>query len=135
MLTDIPASASAAALYTGLLILMGLYLQGRVIGLRRSRKIGLGDGQDKELMRAIRVHGNFVESAAFGIGALIMLALIAAPAAVIHGVGAMLFAGRIAHAYGLTRTAGSSPGRVAGMVLSLTALGLAGLILIVRAIW
>lgn len=132
---ELSPSVSAAALHTGLLILMGVALQLRVIRLRRSRLIGIGDGKDKELALAIRVHGNFVENAAFGIGGLIMMALIGAPAAAVHGVGVLLLAGRIAHAMGLGKTAGASPGRVAGMVLSISALTLAAITLILRAIW
>lgn len=128
-------SIAAAALYTGLLILMGIALQIRVIRLRRALLIGIGDGKDKSLGLAIRVHGNFVENAAFGIGGLIMMALIGAPAAAVHGVGALLVAGRVAHAVGLSKTAGSSPGRIAGMMLTMAALALAAITLIVRALW
>lgn len=132
---NVPAHVSAAALYTGVLILMGIVLQWRVIGYRRTKKIGLGDGQDKELARAIRVHGNFAENVPFVLAGLIMLALIGAPAIVIHGVGLLALVGRMAHAFGLTQTAGSSVGRVAGMIMTFTALIITALALIVRAIW
>jgi uncharacterized protein len=135
MLDPVTPNLAAAALYVGVLILMNIVLQVRVIVMRRSKLIGIGDGQDKEMARRIRVHGNFVENAMFGIGALIMLALIGAQAAVIHGVGVLLLAGRVAHAIGLGRSAGSSVGRVAGMMLSFTALSIAALVLIARAIF
>lgn len=128
-------SIAAAALYTGLLILLGLALQIRVIRLRRALLVGIGDGKDKSLALAIRVHGNFVENAAFGIGGLIMMALIGAPAAAVHGAGMLLLAGRIAHALGLGKTAGSSPGRIAGMLLTMAALVLAAITLILHALW
>ncbi len=134
-LTILSAQLSAAALYSGVLILMGIVLQARVIMQRRTKLVGIGDGQDKELARAIRVHGNFSENAPVAIGALILLALVAAPAALMHLLGIMIVVGRAAHAFGLSRTAGSSPGRVAGMVLTLTALGIAALTLLARALW
>jgi uncharacterized membrane protein YecN with MAPEG domain len=135
MMHHVPAHIAAAGLYVGLLILMSLVLQFRVIRLRRSKLIGIGDGQDKELARAIRVHGNFTESVPFGMAGLVMLALIDAQAVLIHGVGLLLLAGRIAHAVGLSRTAGKSAGRVAGMIMTLFALGVAALALIAAALW
>jgi uncharacterized protein len=135
MLDPVTPHLAAAALYVGVLILMNIALQFRVIGMRRTKLIGIGDGQDKDMVRRVRVHGNFVENATFGIGALIMLALIGAQAAVIHGVGLLLLAGRVAHAVGLGRSAGSSAGRVGGMILTFTALAIAALVLIARAIF
>lgn len=132
---NVPAHILAAALYTGVLILMGIVLQVRVIGHRRSKQIGIGDGQDKELARAIRVHGNFSENVPFALAGLIMLALIGAPAVVIHGVGLLIVIGRLAHAVGLSQSAGSSLGRVGGMIMTFSALIITALALIVRAIW
>lgn len=132
---NVPAHLSAAALYTGVLILVGIALQARVIKHRRTKLIGIGDGQDKELARAIRVHGNFAENVPFVLAGLVMLALIGAPAVMIHGVGLLAVIGRLAHAYGLSRSAGSSVGRVGGMIMTFTALIITALALIVRAIW
>jgi uncharacterized protein len=132
---NVPAHISAAALYTGILILMGIALQFRVIKHRQTKKIGIGDGQDKDLARAIRVHGNFAENVPFVLAGLIMLALIGAPAVVIHGVGVLAVVGRLAHAAGLSKSAGSSVGRVGGMLMTFTALIITALALIVRAIW
>jgi uncharacterized protein len=41
---------------------------------------------------------------------------------IIHGVGVLFLVGRTAHAYALSASAGSSIGRVAGMMLTFTAL-------------
>ncbi|MCX7340687.1 MAG: MAPEG family protein [Hyphomicrobiales bacterium] len=135
LMEDVPAHVSAAALYTGVLILMGIVLQFRVIGLRRSKKIGIGDGKDPMLARAIRVHANFAENVPFALAGMVMLALIGAPASVIHGVGILTVVGRALHAVGLTSSAGSSFGRVGGMMMTFSALILTALALIVRAIW
>ena len=43
------------ALYAGLLGLMLIFLSWRVVRLRRGEKVGMGDGGNKELARAIRV--------------------------------------------------------------------------------
>ncbi len=132
---NVPAHIAAAALYTGLLILMAIVLQVRVIRHRRSKKIGIGDGQDRDLTRAIRVHGNYVENVPFVLAGLVMLALIGAPAIVIHGVGLLMLLGRIAHAIGLSQSAGSSLGRVGGMIMTFIALIITAVTLIVRAVF
>ena len=131
---NVPAHISAAALYTGVLIMLAIVLQVRVIRHRGSKKIGIGDGQDKDLARAIRVHGNYVENVPFALAGLVMLALIGAPAIVIHGVGLLMIVGRITHAIGLSQSAGTSLGRVAGMLMTFAALIITAVTLIVRAI-
>jgi hypothetical protein len=128
------AALNAAAFWCGLLIIMNVVLQVLVIRLRRSKLIGLGDGQDKQMARAIRTHGNFAENAPFGIGALILLALTGSPAIVVNGVGGLLVIGRGLHAWGLSRSSGSSVGRVGGMMMTFTALIIAGLVLMSRII-
>jgi uncharacterized protein len=44
------------------------------------------------------------------------LALTGASGWILHGVGLLFLAGRALHAFGLSRTAGSSMGRVGGML-------------------
>lgn len=124
----------AASLYTGLLILLGIALQVRVIRIRRSKLIGVGHGNDRELEKAVRVHGNLVENAGFGIAALILLAATAASIFIIHAVGLLMLVGRVLHAIGLSGSAGTSAGRVGGMVLTFASLILASVTLIVRAV-
>jgi hypothetical protein len=121
---------AAVALYAGLLLIMNIVLQVRVIRLRRSRKIGIGDGQDRDLTRAARVHGNFVENAPFLMAALVILAVLDTRAVVLHALGVAFVAGRVLHAVGLHGSAGSSLGRVGGMVLTFLALGVSALLLI-----
>jgi uncharacterized protein len=122
-----------AGVYSALLILFGIFLQLRIIRQRKPKQIGIGSGQDRILERDIRVHGNFVENATFGISALILLALSAAPVLILHAVGLLMVVGRGAHAFGLAGSAGSSLGRVGGMVLTLLALVIASLTLMIRA--
>ncbi len=110
------AGLRPAAVYAALIVLMGVYLAFRVIGQRRSKLIGMGDGGDKSVARHIRVHGNFCENAPFALALLILLALLGAPVLVIHAVGLLFLAGRAAHAFGLSRFGGSSVGRVSGML-------------------
>jgi uncharacterized protein len=107
-----------AGIYAALIVLMGVALTYLVIKQRRSKLIGIGDGGDKTAARLIRVHGNFCENAPFALALLILVALTGGPSWTVHGVGLLFLAGRGAHAYGLSQSAGSSAGRVGGMIMT-----------------
>jgi uncharacterized protein len=111
-----------SALYIALLIVMLVVLAFLVINQRRKKLIGIGDGGDKVAARMIRVHGNFCENAPFAMALLILLPMLGGSSFLIHGVGGFFLLGRMAHAYGLSQAAGSSVGRVGGMVMTLTSL-------------
>ncbi len=108
---DVTASAHAAALWAGLLILLMLVLSLLVVRQRAKHEVMLGDDGVPELARASRAFGNAAEYAPAGIAALALLALVQAPPLILHIVGATLFVGRVAHAIGLSLTGGPSPGR------------------------
>ncbi len=111
-----------SALYVALIVLMGIVLTFMVIRQRRSKLIGIGDGGDKTVARTIRVHGNFAENAPPALALLILLPLVGAAGWLIHLVGLLFLTGRCLHAMGLLKSAGSSVGRVAGMLMTLTSL-------------
>lgn len=102
------------ALYAGLLafIMLGLAMG---TGLARGKhKVSLGDGDNPELLVAIRRHGNAVE---FVPMVLILLALLeanGASAAWLHGLGAALLIARIAHPLGLSAIRAVHPARIIG---------------------
>lgn len=106
------------ALYAGLIGVLLLVLAARVSRLRRARKVGLGDGGDRDLQRAIRVHGNAIEWALPGVLLLLVAELNRADPLLLHACGIAIVAGRLLHAYGLTRTAGVSFGRFYGSAAS-----------------
>ena len=114
------------ALYAGVLALVYVALAWRVIGLRRRHEVGIGDGGHKDLARAIRVHANFAEYTPLALLLTGMIELNGAPAWLVHGCGAALVVGRVGHAWGLGRSAGTTVGRFYGMVLTFTALLVAG---------
>ena len=136
LLAIAPNAAEAlafSATYSALLVLLGIALAVRVIGVRRSERIGIGDGGSKELARRIRCHGNYSEYAPLLIGLLILLPLLGAKAWLVHLVGLMGLVGRVAHAYGLSQSAGTTFGRLGGMILTFTALGIGAIALLVLA--
>ena len=115
-------ATSAAALYVGLNLFIILALIWQVIQHRRGQKIVLGDGGYAPLVRAIRAHGNAIEIAPIALIGLVVLAVSGSPAWVVHVGGLSLTIGRVLHGIGLSKSEGASFGRMAGMILSLTAL-------------
>jgi uncharacterized membrane protein YecN with MAPEG domain len=122
MTTPLMHAIQAAALWSGLLILMMLVLSGIVVSGRRKHLVSFGDGGKADLLAASRAFGNLVEYATPGMIALLLLAAVGAPAWMVHGVGATLLAGRVIHALGLLFQTGPALGRALGMVLTWVAL-------------
>lgn len=131
MLTDMTAT-QAAALWSGLLILLLIVLSVGVVLARRKHRVLLGDGGVAQLTVAGRVFGNAAEYVPAGIGGLALLALLGMPVMAVHAVGGVLFVGRLSHAVSLNdRT--PTLGRVVGMALTYLALFTAGGMLVVHA--
>lgn len=111
-------SVPITALYASLLTLMFLGLAVRVSRLRRTHRIGVGNGEVPELALAVRVHGNFIEYVPLALLLLLLLELNGTAVAWLHAFGLLLLVGRILHAVGLGQSAGVSFGRFAGTVLT-----------------
>lgn len=125
-------AAQAAALWSGLLILLLVILSFRVVMGRQKHRVVLGDGGNDDMVLRGRVFGNAAEYIPVGIAALAALTLLGLPAWSLHAVGGVLFIGRLLHATGLT--AGKpTPGRLFGMVLTYFALIAAAGMLVVHA--
>lgn len=105
-------------LYLALSLVLLLVLSNRVIYLRRTLQVGIGDGGQKPLVRAIRAHGNFVEYVPLSLLSLLVLEGLGAPAWELHALGGSLIVGRALHAYGLSTHAGTSFGRFWGLALN-----------------
>jgi uncharacterized membrane protein YecN with MAPEG domain len=119
-------------LYAGLCGLLFIWLSWKVIVERRRSKVGLGDGGDPDLQRAIRVHANFIEYTPF---ALVLLALVdvsSGPDWLVHGAGIVLVVSRVLHAQGLG--AGYSRGRYFGTLGSWIIIAGLSLALVANAI-
>jgi uncharacterized protein len=104
------------ALYAGLLALVLLALALRVIRLRWKLRVGIGDGGDKAMARAIRVHGNATEHVPIALLLLLVAELNHAGPTLLHACGIILVVARILHALGLGRTIGASWERMAGTI-------------------
>jgi uncharacterized protein len=131
---SLDAPLGAAMIHAALLMLMAAALVALVIRRRQIAGVGLGDGGNRDLAKAIRVHANFVEFAPFAIASYILLALAGVSALFIHGLGAVFLAGRVAHAAGLAQHEGASLGRAIGAGTSILVLCVAAVRLLVGAL-
>lgn len=107
-----------AALYAALVVLLLLVLAIPISRLRRVSGVGLGDGGNRELARAIRAHANLLEWGVPAIVLLLIAELTRAPVLLLHGCGMVLIVGRVLHAFGLSRSSGYSFGRFVGTALT-----------------
>ena len=107
--------------YAGLLALWFVILTARVILVRRSEGVSLGDGDNKVLARRIRGHANFAEYVPITLVVLGFFEMSGGATWAVHAVGLMLLAGRLLHGYAFSFT-NHSPLRVPGMMLTLFSL-------------
>lgn len=107
------------ALFAFPLVLLYLALAFRVIGARRGRRVEIGDGGDRELLRRMRVHANAAEYIPLALIVLGLAESLGAPAAILFSSGAVLSLGRALHAYALSQEPHVLRLRVFGMVLTM----------------
>jgi len=111
------------AIYAGLMALWLMGLGFVVVRLRRRHDVSVGDGGHRDLRLAIRAHGNASEYVPI---ALILLGLaegLGAPVWVLHLFGSTLVAGRLLHGGYFLAGARRLNLRVAGMLLTVGAIG------------
>jgi uncharacterized membrane protein YecN with MAPEG domain len=126
---DATPSAHAAAFWVGLHLILLLVLSLLVVRQRRAHGVVLGDEAIPALTQAIRAFGNATEYVPAGLVALAVLAMTGAAPMVL-----ILFAGRLAHAIGLSRHGGSSMLRSGGVIATWLAYILGAVALIFYAI-
>lgn len=112
-------------IYASILTFILIYLSLSVVKLRMKHKVSLGDGGHEDLHRAIRAHGNFVETALWGIFMLFLLEYQDANVFVLHGLGVLLVAGRVLHLQAIKSS--NLTLRKGGMVATLTVFAVAAL--------
>ncbi len=108
--------------YAALLAIFYVVLAFAVVRQRMKLRVGLGDGQQPSLIKAIRIHGNFAEYVPFALLLLLLLEQKAGLSWQLHLIGGLILGGRLLHALGLMQSAGTSPWRFLGMVSTFTAL-------------
>ena len=98
-----PPMPAITALYAALVALVLLVLAVRVSSLRMRLKVGLGDGGDPGLQRAVRAHANAVEWALPVLLLMLIAELNRAVPLLLHACGIVLIVARVLHGFGLTR--------------------------------
>jgi uncharacterized membrane protein YecN with MAPEG domain len=101
-------------------IVLAIALGLNVVRFRITREVGIGDGGDKDLKRAIRVHANFIEWVPFALLAIGMAELRGVSETTVGILGAVLFVSRLGHAVGFSRSIEVSIGRTGGMTVMIT---------------
>jgi uncharacterized protein len=124
----------ATAFWGALLAVVFLWLSLRVIGTRRRARVAIGTGGDPALERAVRAQANFAECVPL---ALVLMALAEAGGTrgwVIHALGGVLLAGRIAHGWGIAREPEDLRFRIGGMAATFSVIALAALAALATAL-
>jgi len=118
-------------LYAAALTALFITLSLRVIALRRSGRVSLGDAGDPALLARIRAQGNCAEYAPRGV-VLLLAELAGTSAALRHLSGLLLPAGRIGQAWALSGR-GRFAVRTAGMLMTFAALVLSAVLALPRS--
>ncbi len=113
---DIPITITP--FYAALAALLLVLLSVRVIRLRRSQKVAIGDGENPLLRRAMRVQANFTEYAPLTFLLIAFAELQGVQAFTIHLLGGFLILGRVLHAFGVAQETEKFRFRVFGMAMT-----------------
>jgi uncharacterized membrane protein YecN with MAPEG domain len=117
----------------GILGLLMLVLGVRVVQMRMQGRISLGDGDNPELLKRIRAHGNCAEWVPIGLFLLFLAEQAAGPTWYVIALAALLVTGRLLHPFGL-KPGPPNPARTLGMVFTWTAIGLLAILVLVLAV-
>jgi uncharacterized membrane protein YecN with MAPEG domain len=113
------AIPTVTALYGSLNAIFNIVLARRVSNLRRKHRVSVGQGEDRELLVAIRVHGNNAEFVPLALVMLLLAELCGGASLWLHMIGGSLFIARVAHAVGMGRRAPNVP-RFSGSAITWT---------------
>lgn len=116
--------------YAALLAALFIFLSARVIRMRGQEKIGIGDGNNLRLRRAIRVHGNFAEYVPLALILVMFVDLQQFAAVIVHALCVVLIVGRVCHAYGVSQEEEDYRFRLIGMILTFATIATSALLLI-----
>jgi uncharacterized protein len=112
------------AFYASLLAPLFLVLAVRVVASRKSARVALGDGGDRALLRRIRAHANFAEYVPFALVLMGLAESLFANFWLLHAAGVTLLAGRMLHAYSVSRQKEVIRHRVAAMLATFMVLAI-----------
>ena len=126
---------AVTSLYAALLAPLFIYLSYRVIARRRSEKIAIGLGGNSALERAARVQANFAEYVPLALVLMLLAEIAGTPRWLLHIAGLALLAGRLSHAWGVSRSPEDFRFRIGGMMTTFGVLGVLSALLLVSLVW
>jgi uncharacterized membrane protein YecN with MAPEG domain len=88
-------------IFVAIFVLMFVGLSLNVIRFRLSKKVSLGDGDDRDLRVAIRMHGNFAEYIPIALILLWCVEQFTYNSGLVLILGSILFVARLAHVVGM----------------------------------
>jgi uncharacterized membrane protein YecN with MAPEG domain len=106
-------------------------LSVRTLLLRRHLGVGIGDGEQPILARAVRVHSNYAEYVPLSLILLYFLENQVGTSLWIHALCSVFLIGRITHAFGVSQVKENYRYRVIGMAFTLTVIICASLGLVI----
>jgi uncharacterized membrane protein YecN with MAPEG domain len=109
-------------LYAAIFAILFVILSIRTIRQRRKLRIGLGDADNKDMQRAVRVHANFAEYVPLCLLMIYLVEQSGVYAWFVHALCSGLLVGRLSHAYGVSQQRENFKFRVTGMSLTFTVL-------------
>lgn len=124
------AELAIVGFYLALNAFLFLLLSSKVIAIRRSEQISIGDGNNNTLAHRIRGQANASEYIPIFFLLLGVAALLSAPAIALHLFAAVFTIGRILHAYWFLKMPESFKTRFYGMVLTLISMSLLAITLL-----
>ncbi len=121
--------------YAAMLGLLFAALSFRVANARRTMRIALGSGGDRQMERYIRAQGNFAEYVPMALILLAFLEMQGWQSWLIHTLCAILLVARVVHALGVAREPEDIRFRASGMIATLATLIVTSVLLLAGGIW
>lgn len=118
--------------YAAILALLFIILSVKTIKTRREHKVAIGDGGEKSILRASRVHANFSEYVPLALLLITMLEIQSYAQWIIHGLCITLVTARIVHAYGVSQTNENFKFRIFGTAMTINIIGICAFLLLAK---
>ncbi len=110
-------SLDTTPIFAAILTLLYIALSINVIRMRFKHQVGLGDLGKIEVLKAIRVHGNFGEYIPLALLLMAFYEINGGSEQYLMGFGIALVLSRLAHAFGLSKSHKTSLPRAIGTLL------------------
>lgn len=126
-------SLDISSIYIALCGILLVFLAITVVRSRLKNQVGIGDGGVSQLNRLIRTHGNSTEYIPIALLSLVAVESTGTADWLVHALGSLLIVGRLLHAAGLSKSAGTSVPRVSGTICTMVMILTSSVILLINA--